>query len=129
VAGNAARDGDVAGMNALGAASGRVVYAGLGLAITRTAAPAGLILAGQVDEDSQPALETELARLPPAAELHFDLAGLQYCELAALRAIIALTGTGAAGRRVVLHKVPRQLLTVLAVLGWDATSGLIIVTG
>ena len=50
---------------------------------------------------------------------------MEYCDLAGLRAIIRLTGTAHA-RRVVLHDVPWRLQTVLRIVGWDSTPGLVI---
>jgi ABC-type transporter Mla MlaB component len=58
--------------------------------------------------------------------VHLDLADVSYCDLAGLRAIVRLANPGGAGtgRPVVLHKVPEQLRAVLAIIGWDAISGL-----
>lgn len=61
-------------------------------------------------------------------EVHFDLAAVEYCDLAGLRAIVRLAAANGhpAGttRRVILHAVPQQLKKVLSILGWDSTAGL-----
>jgi ABC-type transporter Mla MlaB component len=92
--------------------------------------PPTLALAGEVDESSYPGLVAALAGAAGEGdELHLDLAGLGYCDLAGLRAIVRLAspdeGTGEpAVKRVVLHQVPAALRTVLHIVGWDATAGL-----
>lgn len=59
-----------------------------------------------------------------------DLAGVEYCDLAGLRAIIRLAGSAGShdheGTRLVLHEVPGYLVAVLQILGWDTTPGLTI---
>jgi len=93
----------------------------------RSGEPPIMVLAGEVDEASYPGL---VAALTGAAahydEIHLDLAGLGYCDLAGLRAIVRLAspGGGDTGRPVILHKVPEQLRAVLQIIGWDAVPGL-----
>lgn len=98
--------------------------------------PPVLAIAGDIDEDTYPLLVRTLAELG-GSEIHLSLAGVEFCDLAGLRAIVALAGTGRdgprpgpdgprPGRRVVLHDVPPQLQTVLRIVGWDATAGLVI---
>jgi ABC-type transporter Mla MlaB component len=98
------------------------------LQITATSNPPGLAIAGEIDEDTYPALVAKLEELAGASEIHLNLAGVQYCDLAGLRAMILLTGPGRRGdsRQVVLHEVPPRLQTVLGILGWDSTPGLVI---
>jgi ABC-type transporter Mla MlaB component len=88
--------------------------------------PPGLVIAGEIDEDTYPVLVAKLNELAASGpEFHFNLAGVEYCDLAGLRAIIGLTGTGHV-ERVVLHDVPRRLQNVLRIVGWDSTPGLVI---
>jgi hypothetical protein len=104
------------------------------LRITNIDNPPGLIIAGEIDESTYPGLVAALGRYTEGpAEVHFSLAGVSYCHLAGLRAIVCVTGAtsnGAEGngssgaRRVVLHEVPPQLATVLRIVGWDSTPGL-----
>jgi len=95
--------------------------------------PSIMALAGEIDESSYPGLVAALSRATAGQdEIHLDLGGLGYCDLAGLRAIVGLAdrdeSTGrAAVSRVVLHRVPVPLLTVLHIVGWDEASGLTIV--
>jgi hypothetical protein len=55
-------------------------------------------------------------------EAHVNLAGVTYCDLTGLRAILSLAGTGRDGqdrsaRRLVRHEVPPHLRTILQVTG------------
>jgi hypothetical protein len=117
--------------------SGRPVYDDGVLRITRTSNPPGLALKGEIDESTYPGLVQALqASINGLAEIHLSLGGVSYCDLAGLRAIVCATGAregepnGADdndvgdGRRVVLHEVPAQLMTVLQIVGWDSTPGL-----
>jgi len=98
------------------------------LRIAATGNPRGLAIAGEVDEDTYPALVAKLEELAGADEIHLNLAGVQYCDLAGLRAMTRLAGVGGSrnSRRVVLHGVPQKLRTVLSILGWDSIPGLVI---
>jgi ABC-type transporter Mla MlaB component len=104
------------------------------LRITSTSHPPGLAIEGEIDESTYPALVQALqASTSGRDEIHLSLGGVSYCDLAGLRAIVAATGVddreaGGNGRgdrkRVVLHEVPAQLVTVLQIVGWDSTPGL-----
>jgi ABC-type transporter Mla MlaB component len=101
------------------------------LRITCTGNPPGLAITGEVDESSYSSFVRALARFTGGqSEIHIDLAGLLYCDIAGLRAIVDLTGArGRSGqdcRRVVLHEVPPQLRAALRIVGWDATPGLVL---
>ncbi len=97
------------------------------LRVTRGPGP-GLIIAGEIDEDTYPALEDVLARFGAgAAHVYLDLAGVAYCDLAGLRAMVRLAGAQAGrGRQVILRNLPPDLRTVLEVVGWDSTPGVVI---
>jgi anti-anti-sigma factor len=109
----------------------RVLYDDGVLRIAATSNPPGLTISGEIDEDTYPALAQQLAELTGPADIHLRLAGLTYCDLAGLRAIIRLAGAsrGGSARRVVLHEVAPQLTTVLAIVGWDSTPGLVVNQG
>jgi ABC-type transporter Mla MlaB component len=95
------------------------------LRITHTEAPPGLALFGEIDESTYPALVSSLDALTHGQpEVHLDLAGVAYCDLAGLRAIVRLAGPGQPDRRVILHRVPGQLRAVLEIIGWDSVPGL-----
>jgi anti-anti-sigma regulatory factor len=98
------------------------------LRITPTSSPPGLAITGEIDEPSYGDLAAALERLTAGpGEIHVDLAGVEYCDLVGLRAIVGLTGANDQdhSRRVVLHNVPPHVRTVLGILGWDCTPGLI----
>jgi anti-anti-sigma factor len=97
------------------------------LRITPTAVPPGLAIAGEIDEATYPALVTSLHELADGhQDLHLDLSGVSYCDLAGLRAIVRLADGGSAGpvRHVLLHNVPHHMRVALTVTGWDALPGL-----
>jgi ABC-type transporter Mla MlaB component len=100
------------------------------LRITRGGIPPVLAIAGEVDESTYSGLVGTLEKLVDGqAEVHASLAGVEYCDLAGLRAIVRLAGGcggGRGGRRLVLHDVPPELKTILQIMGWDATPGLVI---
>ena len=110
-----------------GRGSGLVLDDGTLRITWRPGQPPIMVLAGEVDESSYPGL---VAALTGAAahheEIHLDLAGLGYCDLAGLRAIVRLASPEGGGsvKQVVLHQMPDSLRTVLHIVGWDATSRL-----
>jgi len=97
------------------------------LRMTSVGSPPVLVIVGEIDEDTYPALARKLGELTGPAEIHLNLAGVRYCDLAGLRAMILLTGAshGGRSRRVVLHDVPPHLKAVLGIVGWDTTPGLV----
>jgi anti-anti-sigma regulatory factor len=103
------------------------------LRITRLADKPWLFVAGEIDEYSYKSLIgtlTSVARDP--SEIHIDLADVEYCDVAGLRAFVVLAAAPCrdhAGTRVVLHRVPPHLVNVLHILGWDTTCGLTLAEG
>jgi anti-anti-sigma factor len=99
------------------------------LRITCIDGPASLAIAGDIDGYTYAALLDTLRKLTDGLhEIHINLADVDYCDLAGLRAIILLAGGSASrdrgGARLVLHEVPEQVKTILQILGWDTTPGL-----
>ena len=93
------------------------------LRITRTVRPPGLAIAGEIDESTYAALVRALQdSTADQREVHIDLAGVVYCDLAGLRAIVRLTAGSV--RLVHLHEVSPQLRAVLEIIGWDTIPGL-----
>ena len=83
-----------------------------------------LVLGGDIDEETYPALIEALSHIPQDnAGLHVDLSAVTFCDLAGLRAIVRLAESITP---VVLHGVPRTLLTVMKILAWDQQPGLVI---
>jgi anti-anti-sigma factor len=91
--------------------------------------PSTLQLAGDIDEGTYTDLMDILARAAAARapRIHVDLAGVEYCDVAGLRAIISLAcgqgGDPAAVGEIVFTHLPGPLQQVLHILGWDATPG------
>jgi ABC-type transporter Mla MlaB component len=83
-----------------------------------------LVLSGDIDEETYPALIEALSRLlRDNAGLHVDLSAVTFCDLAGLRAIVGLAESSTP---VILHGAPRTLLTVMKILGWDQQPGLVV---
>ena len=112
-------------------ATGPVAYDDGVLRITRTG-PAALAIAGEIDESTRAGLVTALRKVTteePAVEI--DLGGVTYCDLAGIRTILLLGGSGGAspqpiGTQVVLRDTPDELTTIMQILGWAAAPGLTI---
>jgi anti-anti-sigma factor len=101
------------------------------LRITRIPGRTALAIAGEIDDYTHAALVDALRRLTDGLrEIHINLAGVEYCDIAGLRVIILLAGDhgnqGHLGTRLVLHEVPGHLRTVLHILGWDTMPGVTI---
>lgn len=99
------------------------------LRITRIPGQTALAIAGEIDDYTHAALVDALRTLTGGLrEIHINLAGVEYCDIAGLRAIVRLAGDngnhGHERTRLVLHEVPGHLRTVLHILGWDTTPGL-----
>jgi anti-anti-sigma regulatory factor len=109
--------------------SGHAMYDDGVLRITSSGCPPVLVLVGEIDEATYPGLISALEQaVDEQSEIHLDLGGVEYCDLAGLRAIVCVTGADSAGscgwRRVVLHQLSPELQTVLRIVGWDSTPGL-----
>jgi ABC-type transporter Mla MlaB component len=90
----------------------------------------GLVIAGEIDESSYRRLVRGLGVLNPRGDVHIDLSGVEFCDLAGLRAIVCVTeadgGTdGSARGHLTLHAVPGRLLRILEILGWDEMPGVV----
>jgi anti-anti-sigma factor len=112
------------------ASDGHAAYDDGVLQIARTGGPAVLAIAGDIDEHTYAGLVETLRKVTDGhREIHINLGHVGYCDLAGLRAIILLAGSGDhedGGRRLVLHEVSQQLKTILQILGWDTTPGLVL---
>jgi anti-anti-sigma factor len=97
-----------------------------------TSPPLTLHLAGDIDESTFPDLMRILAHTADAgaSRIHVDLAGVEYCDVAGLRAIISLASGRGEDRapldEIVFTHLPGSLQRVLRILGWDAAPGVIL---
>lgn len=91
-----------------------------------------LRLAGDMDAVTLAGLVAALDRFADEpADIHIDLAGVDFCDVACLRAFVLLShasrqNPGHRGRRVILHRPPAELKNLLQILGWDSAPGLVI---
>src|SRR4029077_7596737 len=85
--------------------------------------PATLQLAGVVDDSTYPVLTRSLARaaLSGATAIRIDLTGVEFCDLAGLRAITSLANPAGQGpgtvRQVTIAHLPAQLTGIIRILG------------
>lgn len=114
----------------------RTLFDNGSFSIARRSDPVQLVLAGELDFASIPRLtDALLDAADGAGVLHVDLAGVYFCDLAALRTIIGLSQHSEDRRPprlaspVVLHNLPTHIERVLQILGWDSASGLTIAIG
>ncbi len=102
-----------------------------------TQPPPVLHLAGDIDEWTYPSLIEVLAAAAATGwdRIRVDLAGVGYCDVAGLRAIMSLAGGpgqagstsgGASAGQVVLAHLHPPLRSVLRILGWDTVPGVIV---
>ena len=101
------------------------------LRIVSTTDPAGLRLAGEIDESTYHALVTALSRLTAVdggEGLHLDLSGVAFCDAAGLHAMVRLADRmGQDGQAVVLHAPSAALRVMLRIVGWEDLPGLVVV--
>jgi ABC-type transporter Mla MlaB component len=102
------------------------------LRIICAGSPEVVLIVGEIDESSYLGLVSTLDDLVDReGDVHVNLAELAYCDVAGLRAILQLAGTGrsgeshSGGRYLFLDNVPHQLTMVLQILGWDSIPGVI----
>jgi anti-anti-sigma factor len=95
------------------------------LRITSADGVAGLVIAGEIDESNYRRLVRGLGALNPRGDVHIDLSGVDFCDLAGLRAIVCVTEADARSARghLTLHAVPDRLRRILEILGWDDMPG------
>ena len=94
------------------------------LRITPASGVLGLVISGEIDESSYRRLVSGLGVLNPRDDVHIDLSGVEFCDLAGLRAIVCVTEAGdSAPRHLTLHAVPDRLRRILQILGWDEMPG------
>lgn len=96
------------------------------LRIAKSQSEPGLIIAGDVDESAYPLLMQSLAALDGHVEVHVDVGGIEFCDLAGLRAILNAgrpDEDAMPDRRVCLHAVPSRLQNIMQILGWDDMPG------
>jgi anti-anti-sigma factor len=127
-------NGDAPAARAAASGSSSVLAGDEHFFIARRSHPAQVLLAGELDICSAPRLTAALSEAADGTGvLHLDLAGVHFCDLAALQAIISLIQASdhqqRPARSVVLHHLPAQVEKILRLTGWDALPGLTIDPG
>jgi anti-anti-sigma factor len=119
-----------AGIAGLSVVPGSAMPGDMPLRVTREGSPLRLVLAGDIDQATAPVLAAALSQaLERPGDLHFDLAGIEYCDLAGLRMLIGLGADGDDPQppHRVVHHLPAHLLKVLEIMGWNTAPGLTII--
>lgn len=94
------------------------------LRITRTIAPPGYAVSGEIDAATHDGLVAALCRLDRDADVYLDLSGLVFCDAAGLAAMVGLVDRAGAGCRVVLDGLPAPLAKLLSIVGWESLPNL-----
>jgi anti-anti-sigma regulatory factor len=96
------------------------------LRIIPTYAPRGLRIVGTVDVMTVGALTTTLRRATrwPEADIHLDLGGLEFIDVAGVRAIVRAASGLEDGRHLVIQQLAPGLRKVFGIVGWDRAPGL-----
>ena len=98
-----------------------VAYQDKQLVITKTTRPLGLRLAGAVDAANVDAVASVLGstlRANPGAEVHVDVAGLEFSDVSGIRALVAAAEGADGDHHLVLHGIAPLMGKVMDVVGW-----------
>lgn len=101
------------------------------LRISPTFTPPGLALSGAIDESTYPGLKDALRSVGArTGHLCLDLAGLTFCDMAGLRALIG-AGQSVTGmdRQVILRDMPEYMALMMRIAGWDELPGVYVEEG
>ena len=95
------------------------------VAVRRTTAPVGLLVAGEIDISNSSSVADLLRNGFRAGDApHIDLSRVSFCDVSGIRALVSLAMELGPRRRLLLHGLPPQLETVLRVAGWADLPGL-----
>ena len=88
--------------------------------ITRTAAPRGLRLTGEVDLSNHEALGRVLAARAATGEgdVHVDVSALTFVDVQGLRTLVRAAAGLRGGRRLVLDRPRPAMRRILRITGW-----------
>jgi anti-anti-sigma regulatory factor len=105
-----------------------ILYVDKQLVIRRTYAPEGLSVSGSIDVFNVDAFAKTLAScLPGAGDLKVDLQYLEFCDVSGIRAMVSAATRTGEGRRMVVHGLPNELRSVMALVGWSDLPGLVVI--
>jgi len=98
-----------------------VLYQDKQLVITQSSRPVGVRLIGEVDSANVEAVTGVLNKTLTAhqdADVHVDLAGLEFSDVSGIRALVAAAERVDGGRRLILYGLPPLMTKVMDVVGW-----------
>lgn len=103
------------------------VYADGALSLTRTYAPAGLRVVGELDLSNAGALDDVLRAVAAGGghDVHLDVSGLEFTDVAGIR-VLAHAAQRLDRRDLILRGAHRRLRRVLRLTGWDELANLTI---
>jgi anti-anti-sigma regulatory factor len=111
----------------LGAEAPRELYADKQLIVLRTSIPPGIRFAGEIDASNSHSVGTSIAAATgPERDVHVDVSSLLFCDISGIRELVSAAERLIAGRRLLLHGMPRQLETVIRVVGWNELPTLVV---
>jgi anti-anti-sigma regulatory factor len=102
------------------------------LRIHRTTEPAGLRIEGEVDAVNSGALSDALLAATKGegdGDLHLDLSGVLFCDLAGIRAMVRAAESIGPARRLVVSGMPAQMDRAMRLVGWAQLPNLVVVPG
>lgn len=110
------------------AALGRL-YEDVQLRISRNRQTGWLGFSGEIDSWNVDAVKAVLEKaLKGDGDVHVDVSRLLFCDVTGIRALVAVAGQLAGGRRLVLHGLDPRLQRVFGVIGWGELPSLRIET-
>jgi anti-anti-sigma regulatory factor len=98
--------------------------------VARTAPDGALTVTGSIDHWNAEAIarclvqelnrggESHVNGSGPPGDLGVDVSGLEFVDVAGIRAMVGVAQSAPQGRRLVLHGLPHRILTVMTVVGW-----------
>jgi len=98
-----------------------VLYQDKQLLIMQLSRPVGLRLIGEVDAANVEAVTGVLNTTLTAnqgADVHVDLAGLEFSDVSGIRALVAAAERVNGSRRLILYGLPPLMTKVMDVVGW-----------
>jgi anti-anti-sigma regulatory factor len=103
------------------------LYADKQLIVLRTSIPPGIRFAGEIDASNSHSVGTSIAAAAgPERDVHVDVSSLLFCDISGIRELVAAAERLVAGQRLLLHGMPRQLETVIRVVGWNELPTLVV---
>lgn len=117
---------------------GDKLYADRAVVVSRSAPHGGVAITGSIDHWNAEAVagclvaelnsdgERHVGGDPRQGDLVVDVRGLEFVDVAGIRAMVGVAQSAPEGRRLVLHGLPHRILRVMKVVGWADHPNLVI---